>query len=58
MTEGSYDEGKGRAKKALGDLTDNEDLKREGEIDETSGAAKRKVDKFFDKIKEPFRRDA
>jgi len=35
---------KGRAKEAVGDLTDDEDLKKEGKADRASGALKDKVD--------------
>jgi uncharacterized protein YjbJ (UPF0337 family) len=40
---------KGRAKQAVGDLTDDEDLKREGKIDETAGKAKEKLGDLKDK---------
>jgi uncharacterized protein YjbJ (UPF0337 family) len=42
--EGKFDEMKGRAKEAAGDLTDDEDLKREGKVDKASGKAKSKLD--------------
>jgi len=35
------DDLKGRGKEALGDLTDNDDLKREGKVDQATGAVKR-----------------
>ena len=35
--EGMFDEGKGKGKQALGDLTDNEKMKGEGTIDEMKG---------------------
>ncbi len=41
---------KGRVKQAAGDLTDNEDLEREGEVDEASGEMKEKVGKAKDKV--------
>jgi uncharacterized protein YjbJ (UPF0337 family) len=34
---------KGRIKQAVGDLTDNNDLKREGKADERAGKAKQAV---------------
>ena len=34
---GAVDKAKGRVKKAVGELTGNEDLKREGDIDKVSG---------------------
>jgi uncharacterized protein YjbJ (UPF0337 family) len=38
---GEYaDKAKGRVKQAVGDLTDNKRLKREGELDELEGKAK------------------
>jgi uncharacterized protein YjbJ (UPF0337 family) len=46
------DDLKGRAKEAFGDLTDDEDLKREGKIDRASGTVKDKVDDVKDKVKD------
>lgn len=43
---------KGRAKEALGDFTGNEDLKREGKIDRTSGEAKEKFNEAADKVRD------
>jgi uncharacterized protein YjbJ (UPF0337 family) len=40
MGSGTADKAKGRIKKAVGDLTDDADLKQEGQIDETSGKVK------------------
>jgi uncharacterized protein YjbJ (UPF0337 family) len=37
---GETDQAKGRVKQAAGDLTGNDDLEREGELDETAGQAK------------------
>ncbi len=45
------DEMKGRTKEAAGDLTGDEDLKREGEVDQVKGKAKDKVDEAGEKIK-------
>ena len=42
------DQIKGRVKQAVGDLTDNEDLKREGQADEKAGEAT----KFLESIKD------
>jgi uncharacterized protein YjbJ (UPF0337 family) len=42
---------KGRAKEAAGDLTDDEDLQREGKVDQTKGEAKEKVDEVAEKVK-------
>lgn len=41
---GTTDDMKGRAKEAIGDLTDDEEMKREGERDRTAGALKDKVE--------------
>jgi uncharacterized protein YjbJ (UPF0337 family) len=43
---------KGRAKQAAGDLTDDKDLKREGQADQAGARAKEKVDQAADKAKE------
>jgi uncharacterized protein YjbJ (UPF0337 family) len=48
----NLDEAKGRAKQAIGDLTNDESLKREGEADEAAGGIKDKIDGAADKIKE------
>jgi uncharacterized protein YjbJ (UPF0337 family) len=51
---GTTDQAKGRVKQAAGDLTDNDDLKREGKADETAGKVKEAIgdvkDKFDDVI--------
>jgi uncharacterized protein YjbJ (UPF0337 family) len=46
------DDLKGRAKEAAGDLTDNDDLKREGKTDRASGKAKEFVDDMKDKAED------
>jgi uncharacterized protein YjbJ (UPF0337 family) len=51
------DETEGRIKEAVGDLTDNEDLQREGKIDRAKGAAKDAVDDAGDKVKDALDRD-
>ena len=45
------DEMKGRAKRAAGELTDDDRLKREGSVDKASGKAKNVVDKAANKAK-------
>ncbi|MGH2393052.1 MAG: CsbD family protein [Candidatus Limnocylindria bacterium] len=57
MGESKFDEMKGRAKEAAGDLTDDDDLKKEGKIDRAGGAVKDKVDKAADKVKDAVDRD-
>jgi uncharacterized protein YjbJ (UPF0337 family) len=53
------DQAKGRIKQAVGDLTDNKDLKKEGKADENAGKAKEflqgakdKGDDLIDKAKD------
>ena len=43
------DDLKGRTKEAVGDLTDDDRLKREGKADRASGKAKKMVDDLEDK---------
>jgi uncharacterized protein YjbJ (UPF0337 family) len=46
------EQAKGRVKQAAGDLTDDDDLKREGKWDERSGKAKEKIEDVGDKAKD------
>ncbi|MGZ5291500.1 MAG: CsbD family protein [Actinomycetota bacterium] len=46
------DEAKGRVKEAAGDLTDDDDLKREGKMDQVGATVKRKTGEAVDKTKE------
>jgi uncharacterized protein YjbJ (UPF0337 family) len=57
MSDGKVDKVKGRAKEAVGDLTDDDDLKREGKVDKATGSVKDKVDKAADKAKDVVNRD-
>ena len=45
------DDLKGRVKEAAGDLTDDEDLQREGQIDQGKGKVKNVIDNVADKFK-------
>ncbi len=47
---GEFDQAKGRAKQAVGDLTDDKEMQREGEADEVAGKLKDKVDDAKDKV--------
>lgn len=47
----NLDEAKGRAKRAVAELTDDDRLKQEGTIDEGTGKAKESIDKAPDKAK-------
>jgi len=40
-TEGTMDKAKGKAKEAVGDMTDNERLEREGKRDQAEGTAEK-----------------
>jgi uncharacterized protein YjbJ (UPF0337 family) len=58
------DDLKGRAKEAVGDLTDDDDLKREGKVDRAGAKlkgvaedAKDKVEDVIDSVKDKLHRD-
>lgn len=51
MSDEHKDEAKGRVKKAAGEMTDDDELKREGTIDQASGKAKKAVDKAKEAMK-------
>lgn len=51
------DELKGRAKEAAGDLTNDDDLKREGKVDKAVSSVKDKVDQAADKVKDAVGKD-
>jgi uncharacterized protein YjbJ (UPF0337 family) len=51
------DQIKGKVKQAAGDLTDNDDLKNEGKVDETAGKVKEKVGNVTDKVKDTLHKD-
>jgi uncharacterized protein YjbJ (UPF0337 family) len=53
----NYDDLKGRAKEAAGDLTDDEELQREGKVDQAQGTIKEKVENLGDRVKDAIRRD-
>jgi uncharacterized protein YjbJ (UPF0337 family) len=48
---------KGRAKEAAGDLTNDDDLKREGKVDQASSKVKEAVGDVADKVKDAVNRD-
>ena len=56
MSDGKFDQMKGRAKEAAGDLTNDDDLRREGKVDRASGTLKEKFDRMTDKVKDALRR--
>ena len=49
---GKAEELKGRAKEAAGAITDNDKLRREGQIDQAAGKVKQAVDKVVKKVQE------
>jgi uncharacterized protein YjbJ (UPF0337 family) len=51
------DDAKGRVKEAAGDLTGDDDLKREGKVDQATGKVKDGIEKASDKIKDALKRD-
>ena len=51
------DDLKGRAKEAAGDLTGNEDLQREGKVDQASDTIKEKVGGAVDAVKDALHKD-
>lgn len=53
----NLDEAKGRVKEAAGDLTDDKDLKREGQSDQATGKVKEAIDDAADKAKDAVDRD-
>lgn len=57
MGDGDIDTAKGRIKQAAGDLTDDDQLRREGKVDEASGTVKEKVGEAADKVKDALGRD-
>lgn len=46
------DRAKGKAKEAVGDLTDDERLKREGKLDKAGADIKEKADETVDRVRE------
>ncbi|NLE73141.1 MAG: CsbD family protein [Actinobacteria bacterium] len=54
---GEIDDIKGRVKKAVGELTDDDKLKQEGTVDKVAGKVKDVVDKAADKAKDVLKKD-
>jgi len=53
----NMDEMKGRMKEAAGDLTDDDELKKEGKTDRLGAEIKDKADKVVDKAKDMINKD-
>jgi uncharacterized protein YjbJ (UPF0337 family) len=49
---GTGDDVKGRAKEAVGDLTGDKGLQREGKVDQASGKVKNKLDEAKDWVED------
>jgi uncharacterized protein YjbJ (UPF0337 family) len=47
---GEFDQAKGRVKQAAGDLTDDDELRREGKADEAGGKVKSALDDAKDTL--------
>ena len=52
MSEHKAEETKGRLKEAVGDVTGDKGLQREGKIDQGTAATEKKIDEVADKIKD------
>ena len=52
MGSGKGDNLKGRAKEAVGDLTGDRGMKREGKVDRAGGKVKEKVEEVGDRVKD------
>jgi uncharacterized protein YjbJ (UPF0337 family) len=50
MTNKNFDTVMGRVKEAVGALTGNKDLKREGRVDQAKGSVKSAVDRVGDAV--------
>jgi uncharacterized protein YjbJ (UPF0337 family) len=57
MGDGTTDDAKGRLKEAAGDLSGDDELKREGKVDRATGTVKDKVGDASDKVKDAVGKD-
>jgi uncharacterized protein YjbJ (UPF0337 family) len=57
MGDGTTDKLKGHAKEAAGDISGDDELKREGKVDRAEGGVKDKVGDAGDKLKDALRKD-
>jgi uncharacterized protein YjbJ (UPF0337 family) len=57
MADEKFEDLKGRAKEAAGDLTDDDEMKREGKIEQATAKAKEKVGDISEKVKDALDRD-
>ena len=49
---GDFEDLKGRAKEAVGDLTDDDEMKRDGKLDQASATVKDGIEKVKDKAQD------
>jgi uncharacterized protein YjbJ (UPF0337 family) len=52
MSDGDFDDAKGRLKEAAGAITDDDSLKNEGRVDQAAGSVKDAVGDAADKVKD------
>jgi uncharacterized protein YjbJ (UPF0337 family) len=52
MSDGDFDDAKGRLKEAAGALTDDDSLKNEGKVDQAAGTVKDKIGDAADTVKD------
>jgi uncharacterized protein YjbJ (UPF0337 family) len=52
MSEHKGEDMKGQLKEAVGDVTGDQDLQREGKIDQASAATKKTIEDAADKVKD------
>lgn len=52
MSESDLDDAKGRVKEAAGAITGDDDLKREGKVDQAASDVKDKIEDAADKVKD------
>jgi uncharacterized protein YjbJ (UPF0337 family) len=57
MGDGTSEKLKGHAKEAAGDVTGDDELKREGKVDRAEGGVKEKIGAASDKLKNALRKD-
>jgi uncharacterized protein YjbJ (UPF0337 family) len=57
MGDGTTDDAKGRLKEAAGDVSGDDELKREGKVDRATGTVKDKVGDASDKAKDVVGKD-
>lgn len=57
MAEHKAEEYKGRAKEAIGDMTDDEELKREGKTEQGAARFKQKAEEATDKVTDALKGD-